>query len=374
MELLGRYPLINKYGEEDYYKNRWEDDVKSGIICVLAAGILLLLSIWHNLALYFSGSDEINYYVYILMILRGSGIVFSLLLLIWLIINRHDPKIICYEWSIFFWDLTLVVTAIYANFINLQLSYVGSNASIPIIMFLYILVPQHNGLLRIIPSLLFSGSLIVIYHFYGRPPDPLDLWVLYVGIIFANLMGAYFADRMYYKDYLFYCLSNRDELTGVYNRRYLEKRLQKEWNTCYEAQESISGCLIDIDFFKHFNDTYGHLFGDDILRKVSAELMKNLEEPDAFLARYGGEEFIVILKGRSKEECLVFAEKICKAIEKLQIVHRASNVSLYLTLSIGIANVVPQAGMKNEDLIRQADIALYKAKDKGRNKVIAYWE
>ena len=374
LKLYSEHMLPHKYGVEDYYNGRWESDIKSSAICIGLTLVLLGLSVGHELMHYFLDGIELSLENYVLLVFRMISFVCSLLAIIWLVLNRHRPKFISYERGIFVWELVIVGVSLYANLVNLQSSYIGSTAGIPIIMFLYILIPQHNGVLRIIPPIIFSVGLTLIYHFFKTSLDPVGFWAMYVGIIFVNLMGAYFADKMYFKDYLLYCLSNCDELTGVYNRRYLEKKLRKEWQTCYEEGKLISCCLIDIDLFKDFNDTYGHLRGDVILKKVSAELTKSIERADDFLARYGGEEFIIILPGRNKVECTIFAENIRKKIEELKILHNVSHVSLYLTLSIGVSTIIPRAEMHYNELINKADIALYQAKDEGRNRVVVYEE
>ena len=372
VKLYSEHLLPHKYGVEDYYNSRWESDIKSSAICVGLTLVLLLLSVGHEFMHYLVDATELGSTNDVLLVFRVIGLVLSLAVILWLVLKRKKPDTISYERYIFLWELTIVVISLYANGVNLQSSYIGSTAGIPIIMFLYILIPQHNGVLRIIPPIIFSVGLTLIYHFFKTSLDPVGFGAMYVGIIFVNLMGAYFADKMYFKDYLLYCLSNCDELTGVYNRRYLEKKLKKEWKTCNEEGKLISCCLIDIDFFKDFNDTYGHLRGDVILKKVSAALIKSIERTDDFVARYGGEEFIIILPDRTKEECIVFAKNILKTIEELKILHKASHISLFLTLSIGISTAIPHDEMQYDELINQADIALYQAKDEGRNRVVVY--
>jgi len=372
LKLYSTHILPHKYGVEDYYNSRWGSDIKSSAICIVLTALLLSLAVGHELMHYFVDGIALEFPNDVLLAFRVIGLIFSLVIIIWLLLNRNKPNGISYERYIFLWELVIVGISLYANRVNLQSSYIGSTAGIPIIMFFYILIPQHNGVLRVIPPLIFSVGLTFIYHFFKTSLDPVGFGAMYVGIIFVNLMGAYFADKMYFKDYLLYCLSNCDELTGVYNRRYLEKKLRKEWKTCYEEGKLISCCLIDIDLFKDFNDTYGHLRGDVILKKVSAALIKSIERTDDFLARYGGEEFIIILPGRNKEECKIFAENIIKIIEELKILHKASRISSYLTLSIGISTMVPHNEVQYEELINQADIALYQAKDEGRNRVVIY--
>lgn len=374
VKLYSEHLLPHKYGVEDYYNSRWESDIKSSAICVGLTALLLSLTVGHDFMHYFLDGTELGVANPGLLIFRVVGLVLSFIIVTWMLFNRNKPNIISYELYIFIWELVIVGASLYANGFNLESSYIGSTAGIPIIMFLYILIPQHNGVFRIIPPLIFSIGLILIYHFFKTSLDPVGFGAMYVGIIFVNLMGAYFADKMYFKDYLLYCLSNCDELTGVYNRRYLEKKLRKEWQTCYEEEKLISCCLIDIDLFKDFNDTYGHLRGDVILKKVSTALTKSIERKEDFLARYGGEEFIIILPGRNKGECEIFAESIRKKIEDLKILHNISHISLYLTLSIGVSAIVPHDEMHYDELINQADIALYQAKDEGRNRVVVYEE
>lgn len=372
LKLYSKHLLPHKYGVEDYYNSRWESDIKSSAICIGLTVLLLSLAVGHEFMHYFVDGTELGFVNSELLVFRVIGLILSFIIFTWLVLKRNKPNIIIYERYIFLWELVIVGVSLYANCVNLQSSYIGATAGIPIIMFLYILIPQHNGILRVIPPIIFSVGLTFIYHFVKTSLDPVGFGAMYVGIIFVNLMGTYFSDKMYFKDYLLYCLSNCDELTGVYNRRYLEKRLSKEWTECYASGKAISCCLIDIDLFKDFNDTYGHLRGDAILKKVGAELKKSIAQTDGFVARYGGEEFIIIFSDSMQEDSIVFAEKLCKKIEELQISHDASNISEYLTLSIGVANIIPLAGMKYEELLKQADIALYKAKGKGRNQVVAY--
>jgi len=358
--------------EEDYYNSRWKHDINSSIICVGLLFLILLGAARHDFILYFNNDTAIASSNIILLILRGNGIIISLTIIIWLISHRNKPKSMQYERYIFVWELAIVIMSLYSDIIRPQSYYLSSTVEIPVIMFLYLLVPQHNRLLRILPPTIFSIGLVLIYYFHKVPPETLGFGSLYIGIVFVNLLGDYFADKMYFKDYLLYCLSNGDELTGVYNRRYLEKKSKEEWSRCHRHQKPISVCLMDIDFFKDFNDTYGHQCGDEALRKVATELTKSIKLSDDFVARYGGEEFIIILPDKTMEESKILAETVRRSIEELKIPHNTSSVYPYLTLSIGISNVVPHDGMKYEDLVHQADIALYQAKVEGRNQVSTY--
>lgn len=156
----------------------------------------------------------------------------------------------------------MVFTFFYGDILRPQSYYLSATVKIPLIMFLYLLVPQHNQILRILPPGIFSIGLALIYYFHKTPPEIIGFDSLYTGIIFVNLVGIYFSNEIYVKDYRFYCLSNCVTLTGLYNRRYFKRKSQEEWKNCYHHHHPISIALIDIDFFKYFNDTYGHLYGD----------------------------------------------------------------------------------------------------------------
>lgn len=164
-------------------------------------------------------------------------------------------------------------------------------------------------------------------------------------------------------------LADIDGLTGLYNRRYLDKVLE-EWEQGGEGSGNLSLILFDIDYFKIFNDTYGHLAGDDCLRAVSLELNKLMGGIKAVAARYGGEEFAVVLFASTDKEALLLAERIRKGMNDLQIVHSGSPHH-FVTVSVGVAASMPKEGASN-DLISFADKALYQSKLNGRNQVSVY--
>ncbi len=159
-------------------------------------------------------------------------------------------------------------------------------------------------------------------------------------------------------------LSIHDSLTGVYNRRYFNMRLEEEAERAKKFSLKFSLLMIDIDHFKKVNDTYGHLVGDAVLREVAQKLQSCLREID-FVARYGGEEFVVILQETDKDGALFVAERIRSAIGAKKI--RAFDEQLLITVSIGMV-VFPRHTTYPELLIEVADKALYKAKKSGRNR------
>lgn len=164
-------------------------------------------------------------------------------------------------------------------------------------------------------------------------------------------------------------LSFKDGLTGCNNRRAFDENLAKEWRRARRNDMPLALVMLDIDCFKAFNDTYGHQEGDSCLREVARVIMANLKRPADFAARYGGEEFVLLLPETSLENALALAETIRLAVAALEIPHQQSDVAAYVTLSAGMACLVPGEEQSADDLMKLADQALYAAKKAGRNRV-----
>ncbi len=160
-----------------------------------------------------------------------------------------------------------------------------------------------------------------------------------------------------------------DGLTGIPNRRYFDEFLEKEWRRCRREQQPITLCLLDIDLFKAYNDNYGHLQGDECLKKVAAILAAVVKRPGDLIARYGGEEFAIILSDTPESGGCAVAKRIMKELAARNIPHDHSTVSDRVTMSVGIAMLIPKAATAVHDLISQADRALYEAKKMGRNRI-----
>lgn len=162
-----------------------------------------------------------------------------------------------------------------------------------------------------------------------------------------------------------------DTLTGIYNRRYFEDQFYSYWEYKADANGRLTVMFVDIDYFKRFNDTYGHIAGDEALKKVASTLYKSLRRVGDFVARYGGEEFIVLASDMSQKQAINYAQSICMKIRELAIVH-ATSPHGFLTISCGVACFKPNISKAPKQLLHQADLALYKAKEMGRNQAAAF--
>ncbi|WP_160725866.1 diguanylate cyclase domain-containing protein [Bacillus sp. USDA818B3_A] len=166
-------------------------------------------------------------------------------------------------------------------------------------------------------------------------------------------------------------LSYMDGLTGIANRRYFDETLLKEWSNAIENHKPITLIMFDIDYFKKYNDTYGHLKGDFCLQTI-AQTVNNLftsSLSNGTFCRYGGEEFSLILPSADRKEGVMTAQKIKDAVHELQVPHKSSEIAFYLTLSIGVASMNPSKSTLPDILINKADSALYLSKTRGRNTI-----
>lgn len=160
-----------------------------------------------------------------------------------------------------------------------------------------------------------------------------------------------------------------DGLTGVANRRYFDERLSSEWRSAQRHVYPIALAMIDIDYFKRFNDTYGHQAGDDCLRQVAHCIKNELNRPRDLAARYGGEEFACILPETDLAGAILTAKTITRAVQALRIPHSASAAGSTVSVSIGVASLLPKQDEHFNKLIANADQCLYEAKKAGRHQV-----
>jgi diguanylate cyclase (GGDEF)-like protein len=163
-------------------------------------------------------------------------------------------------------------------------------------------------------------------------------------------------------------LARTDGLTKLANRRWFDEELERTWAVAIRRGQPISLLMIDVDYFKHFNDSHGHQEGDHVLEAVAKVIQASVRRPDDTAARYGGEEFVALLPDTDEAGANQIAMTICDGVRRLQIKHDLSE-HRSVTVSIGAATVLPQSGTDPSALIHDADIALYLAKDAGRNTI-----
>lgn len=163
-----------------------------------------------------------------------------------------------------------------------------------------------------------------------------------------------------------------DGLTNIYNRRYFDIQILKEWNIAARLGLTINIAIVDIDYFKQYNDTYGHQAGDDCLKDIAIILNDAYKRTNEFVARYGGEEFIIVNLGSPTEIFQSTLEDIIVTIREKEIVHKGSKIKPYLTISIGYASTIDAEKSTHTELVEHADKALYAAKGQGRDQLVIY--
>lgn len=164
-------------------------------------------------------------------------------------------------------------------------------------------------------------------------------------------------------------ISIKDELTQAYNRRFFKQVFSKELKRAKRKGDMFCIAMLDIDYFKKYNDTYGHLKGDDALIEVATQISNKLQRASDYLFRVGGEEFIVIYSEmKSFEEAEKFSSELVKEVENMKIEHKSSEVSDVLTISLGLLNVTPACDMDEDAILKRIDVLLYNAKNAGRNQ------
>jgi diguanylate cyclase (GGDEF)-like protein len=165
-------------------------------------------------------------------------------------------------------------------------------------------------------------------------------------------------------------LSNTDGLTGTANRRSFDMALEQEWNRAQRSGIPLALIMLDVDHFKDYNDNYGHLAGDDCLRALTQVLFKEIRRSGELVARYGGEEFVVLMPDSTIDQALDAAQRIQQAVWLMALPHAETPAGI-VTFSFGVASLNPSLRYVPEELVRQADLALYRAKGLGRNRIEA---
>ncbi len=176
--------------------------------------------------------------------------------------------------------------------------------------------------------------------------------------------------KMQETNYFLEHIALEDALTKVSNRRNFDKMLNVFWRSCRREGKLLSMLMIDIDYFKNYNDLYGHIKGDECLVRVAKAIEQSIRRPGDFLARYGGEEFAVLLPYTDSEGAMVVAELARVSVEALRLPHKGSDTAKTITVSIGISTIDPNKDEGCEELVLAADRALYQAKAEGKNRSV----
>lgn len=214
------------------------------------------------------------------------------------------------------------------------------------------------GIVIPVGILLTSSYLLFLAGYWLPTIAPL------LALVGANLVATGF----YYQNQK--RIAFTDGLTKIANRRFFDHFMEQEWSKCQRDSQDLAIILCDVDFFKIYNDTYGHQEGDNCLQKVALALSNSVRGND-LAARYGGEEFIVVLPDSNTETAKVVAKRIRSKLKAMQIPHEGSKVSKYVSISMGIASMYQNQAISAEELIAIADKALYQAKEQGRDRAVA---
>ncbi|MFX5627888.1 GGDEF domain-containing protein [Acinetobacter baumannii] len=232
-----------------------------------------------------------------------------------------------------------------------------------------------GGLIGILVSTYLNGD--IDWTFLNRT---------YTFSSFLGMTLAYATDRQHRENYLQNCmielnrielmqqaqqlslLSQQDALTGLANRRYLDETLDNEWRRALRHETPLTIMMVDIDFFKPYNDSLGHLKGDQCLKDIATAISSIAARSGDLVARYGGEEFLLLFPMTNAQQAKIQAERLMNAIKKIAIVHPCSSVSPYVTISVGVATTIPRLNESISAFVSRADHALYQAKTNGRNQ------
>lgn len=218
----------------------------------------------------------------------------------------------------------------------------------------------------------FAAFAVLVLGFNNAVISPVVMLMLTNAVA---AMGAYHREyqerQRFLMEWELKYQANHDQLTGLWNRRALHEHLARAWAHCNREQQRLSLAFIDIDYFKNYNDTYGHIKGDQCLAELGRLLRSTGQRPLDLVARYGGEEFAVLLPNCSSIQAERILDEFREALAKRKIAHANSKVSSQLTVSIGLVSVLPkQATLDFNKLMAAADQALYEAKSRGRNCVV----
>jgi len=207
---------------------------------------------------------------------------------------------------------------------------------------------------------------------FVRVEDYLELTVQYKKLLKQLRRATKFADKtsigLHENNLVLEDKVHYDTLTGIYNRRYMEENLLKLMKSSARSGDLLSILIVDIDYFKPYNDTYGHGQGDECLKMVANVLSDAMLRAEDFVARYGGEEFVVVLPKTDEKGANKVGEKLLESVRNSGLLHEKSSVADHVTISIGATTARPEQGSQFNQYIKTADDALYISKQNGRNR------
>jgi len=210
-----------------------------------------------------------------------------------------------------------------------------------------------------------ESTLGALLNLISRQKEDLEI-ILQTITEHGDVLDVQWCEKLRYAN----LLASYDGLTQIPNRRRLDEYLDQQWRQMSRERSPLSIILCDIDSFKEYNDTYGHLAGDDCLRQIAQALAHILKRPTDLLARYGGEEFVALLPKTDLRGAIVVARHMKAAVENLQIPHAGSRIAPHVTLSFGLASTLPELGQAPQILLDEADHHLYQAKQQGRARIV----
>lgn len=336
----------------------------SALIHVLTIPVFILII--HFTGMYGDFSAKIKIYLYVC---EGVQIVFG----IWgyYIISRNEmDKRAFYNNSCFFMSTLCIVVMAGIDRFN-----TGSFAFYLLGLLYAALVPVMRRGIRSIYSALFAvGSIVSVVVAKPAGRDIADAVLIGIAAFIAcaavhNYVSEY--ERMGINLRAKTITSEKDPLTGLMNRRGLDKNAAVLWPYCSRTSTMVGIIELDIDFFKKYNDRFGHPAGDRCLKLIAKSIKQSARRSSDITARTGGEEFLIFVQGMSEKEIVEFAMKIRGSINDLKIPHAYAGVSNYVTVSMGVACCVPNAANSFDELYEEADKALYTAKENGRNCVVS---
>tara|TARA_B100001245_G_scaffold124329_1_gene91648 strand:+ start:16752 stop:18020 length:1269 start_codon:yes stop_codon:yes gene_type:complete len=376
--------------ENEYEEFRRNQMVAQDMHLISAGLIVFLVFSWAEL--YMTGGRSIS--VFIIRCLITFGCFVALYMVPRTRLLNYGFEIVALGAYICFLTLLWQIVA-YADDPNRYLYHLGI---IPMLVFMLLSLRNSYRMMMVASLSMLASYVIVLLSFrvmgeaspydnFARQLTPFYLLFLLIQIAMntylsyviesgsrsefvKNRLLALEAQRLQYLGQRLQQLSTTDGLTGIANRRYLEEKLASEWARGVRSQQQLALIMLDVDYFKDFNDAYGHQAGDECLRLVTGAIRVACRRHGDFCARYGGEEFVVVLPDTSEDDALLIADEIRQRVMTLEMEHATSEFGL-VTVSLGVAAAVPAKDGSYENLLRLADMALYQSKDSGRNQVTA---